>query len=101
MSSPVKVKHSLSRLSAGLIAVGVVFAFAVLMVLKRYDPMVITTVVTGTSLAAAELVRRLQLPSSDPPEPVRVRRADPTPEPDGAAAPDRSSAPDRTPGAQS
>jgi len=52
-----------SRIAAGLIAVAVVFGLAILMVLRRYDPAVITTVVTGTSLAAAELVRQLQAPA--------------------------------------
>jgi len=47
----------------------IVFGLAVLMVVVRYDPAVITTVVTGTSLAAAELVRRLQAPTSTPSEP--------------------------------
>lgn len=64
-----RVKHSVSRSTAGLIAVAIVFGLAVLMVLKRYDPAVITMVVTGTSLAAAELVRRLQVPTSAPSEP--------------------------------
>lgn len=48
------------RVPAGLIAAAMVFGLTVLMVVERYDPAVITTVVTGTSLAAAELVRRLQ-----------------------------------------
>jgi hypothetical protein len=39
------------------------------MVIERYNPAVITTVVTGTSLAAAELVRRLQVPASPPADP--------------------------------
>jgi type IV secretory pathway component VirB8 len=64
-----RTKHSISRITVGLIAVAIVFGLAVLMVLKRYDPTVITTVVTGTSLAAAELVRRLQAPTSAPSEP--------------------------------
>lgn len=55
MSNP--VRHSISKVAAGLVAVVIVFGFAALMVLKRYDPAVIATVVTGTSLAAAELVR--------------------------------------------
>jgi hypothetical protein len=45
--------HSLGRASAGLVAVVIVFGLAVLMVLNRYDPALITTVVIGTSLAAA------------------------------------------------
>jgi hypothetical protein len=37
----------------------IVFGLAILIVIERYNPAVITTLVTGTSLAAAELVRRL------------------------------------------
>jgi hypothetical protein len=59
-----RTKRSISRITAGLIAVTIVFGLAVLMVLKQYDPAVITTVVTGTSLAAAELARRLQAPAA-------------------------------------
>ncbi|MFI1580709.1 hypothetical protein [Embleya sp. NPDC020630] len=91
------VKRTISPLAAGLIAVGVVFGFAVLMVLEHYDPAVITTVVTGTSLAAAELVRRLQTPViQEPPERYRVGRSDRTPTPDEAAAPTRTSSLDHT-----
>jgi uncharacterized membrane protein (DUF4010 family) len=61
-------RHSISRTTAGLIAVVIVFGFAILMVVERYDPAVITTVVTGTSLAAAELVHRLQAPTPAPSE---------------------------------
>jgi len=43
-----------------LIVILIVFGLAVLMIFKRYEPAVITTVVTATSLAAAELVRRLR-----------------------------------------
>ena len=63
-----RARHPISRLTAGLIAVAIVFGLAVLMVLKRYDPAVITTVITATSLAAAELVRRLLAPTSPPPD---------------------------------
>jgi hypothetical protein len=63
------VKRSISRITVGLIAVTLVFGLAVLMVLKQYDATVITSVVTGTCLAAAELARRLQEPTSAPSEP--------------------------------
>jgi len=63
-----RAKHPVGRIT-GLIAVAIVFGLAVLMVLKRYDPAVITMVVTGTSLAAAELVRRLPVPTSAASEP--------------------------------
>jgi uncharacterized membrane protein (DUF4010 family) len=62
-------RHSISRVTTSLIAVVIVFGLAILMVVERYDPAVITTVVTGTSLAAAELVHRLQVPTSAPSEP--------------------------------
>jgi hypothetical protein len=55
-----RAKPPIGRDPGGLVAVSIVFALAILMVLKRYDPAVITAVVTGTSLAAAELVRRLR-----------------------------------------
>lgn len=63
------VKHPASRIIASLATVVIVFGFAILMVIERYNPAVITTVVTGTSLAAAELVRRLQAPASPPADP--------------------------------
>jgi hypothetical protein len=59
-----RAKHSFGRTTTSLVTVTIVFGLAVLMVVKRYDPAVITTVVTGTSLAAAELVRQLRRPSS-------------------------------------
>lgn len=59
----------MSRIIASLIAVTLVFGLAVLMVLKQYDATVITSVVTGTCLAAAELARRLQEPVSASSEP--------------------------------
>jgi hypothetical protein len=59
-------RHEISRVIAGLIAIFFVFGLAMLMILQRYSPAVITSVVTGTSLAAAELVHRLQAPSSPP-----------------------------------
>jgi len=40
----------------------VVFGLAILMIFKGYDPSIITAVVTATSLAAAELVRRIREP---------------------------------------
>jgi hypothetical protein len=55
-----------SRTIASLATVVIVFGLAILMVIKRYNPAVITTVVTGTSLAADELVRRLQAPAPAP-----------------------------------
>lgn len=45
---------------SALIVILIVFGLAVLMIFKRYEPAVITAVVTATSLAAAELVRRLR-----------------------------------------
>ena len=63
-----RTRYSISRTAAGLIAVAIVFGLAVLMVVEHYAPAVITTVVTGTSLAAAELVHRLQAPASPPSE---------------------------------
>ncbi|WP_155344729.1 hypothetical protein [Acrocarpospora pleiomorpha] len=99
MGSP--VKRSISRLTVSLIAVGVVFGFAFLMVLKQYDPAVITTVVTGTSLAAAELVRRLQAPSLDQSDLGRVRQPDRNSELDGTADQAPPSSPGRTPPDQS
>lgn len=68
-------KHLIGPNTAGLIAVTIVFGLAILMVLKGYDPAVITTVVTGTSLAAAELVRRLREPSSARTKADRTREA--------------------------
>jgi len=60
-------RRASNSVAAGLFAVGIVFGLAVLMVIKEYSPEVITAVVTGTSLAAAELVRRLQLsPAAEP-----------------------------------
>jgi uncharacterized membrane protein (DUF4010 family) len=46
-----------------LIVILAVFGLTALMVVQRYEPAVITTVVTATCLAAAELVRRLREPS--------------------------------------
>lgn len=63
------LKREVGRIAAGLIAAALVFGLAVLMIIERYDPAVITTVVTGTSLAAAELVHRLQSPTSLPSAP--------------------------------
>jgi hypothetical protein len=62
--------------AAGLFAVVVVFGLAVLMIIEGYGPEVITPVVTGTSLAAGELVRRLQMSISASPEPERDVRGD-------------------------
>ncbi|MFG2011304.1 hypothetical protein ACGFNF_19780 [Micromonospora sp. NPDC048868] len=70
-----RAKRSINRNAVGLIAVTIVFGLAILMVLKRYDPAVITTVVTGTSLAAAELVRRFQEPTSTAAEADHEREA--------------------------
>lgn len=70
-------KHAISQVTAGLIAVTIVFGLAILMVIERYNPAVITTVVTGTSLAAAELVHRLQAPASAPSEPDRTPKVRP------------------------
>ena len=61
-----RISYPVSRVIAGLITVMIVFGLATLMVVERYNPAVITTVVTGTSLAAAELVRRLQSPVPPP-----------------------------------
>lgn len=57
-----RINYPASRIVASLVTVMIVFGLAILMVIERYNPAVITTVVTGTSLAAAELVRRLQAP---------------------------------------
>ncbi|WP_131743377.1 hypothetical protein [Actinomadura roseirufa] len=89
------VKRSINRLTVSLLAMGAVFGLAVLMIFKGYDPAVITTVVTGTSFAAAELVRRLQMSPTVPTEP------DQTAVLDGTATPDRASSPEHTPGTQS
>lgn len=51
-----RARHPVSRIIASLIAVVIVFGLATLMIIERYDPAFVTTVVTGTSLAAAELV---------------------------------------------
>jgi hypothetical protein len=48
-------------IAGGLFAVVIVFGLAVLMIIKGYGPEVVTPVVTGTSLAAGELMRRLQV----------------------------------------
>lgn len=63
------VSHQVGRIIASLTAVVIVFGLAILMVIERYNAEVITSVVTGTSLAAAELVRRLQSPTSAPADP--------------------------------
>lgn len=63
-----RAKRPIGRNVAGLVAVTIVFGLAILMVVKRYDPAVITTVVTGTSLAAGELVRRVREAPSAPAE---------------------------------
>jgi hypothetical protein len=55
-SSP---KRSLKGLTTFVVVIGV-FGLAVLMIVEQYDPTVIITVITGTSFAASELVRRLQ-----------------------------------------
>lgn len=55
-----RVHRPAGRIIVGLAAVVMVFGLAILMVVERYNAAVITSVVTGTSLAAAELVRRLQ-----------------------------------------
>jgi hypothetical protein len=60
------INYTARRGIASLAAVIIVFGLAILMVVERYNPAVITTVVTGTSLAAAELVRRLQAPAPAP-----------------------------------
>lgn len=62
----------MSRAVVPLIGVLAVFGLATLMILERFDPTVITTVVTGTSLAATELVRQLRLSTTAPPEPTRT-----------------------------
>ncbi len=51
-------KHDATTVTAIL----VVFGLAILMIFKGYDPSIITAVVTATSLAAAELVRRVREP---------------------------------------
>ena len=48
-------------IAAGLFAVAIVFGLAVLMIIEGYGPEIIAPVVTSTSLAAGELVRRLQM----------------------------------------
>ena len=58
-----RARHPVSPVTASLIAVVIVFGLATLMIIERYAPAFVTTVVTGTSLAAAELVRRLQGPA--------------------------------------
>jgi len=60
-------KYSI-KVAVGLAALAIVFGLAVLMIVERYDPSVITSVVTGTSLAAAELVRQLQTSAPPPSE---------------------------------
>jgi hypothetical protein len=61
------VSRPVGRIIVSLAAVMIVFGLAILMVIERYNAAVITSVVTGTSLAAAELVRRLQAPApADP-----------------------------------
>lgn len=56
---------------SALIVTLAVFGLTVLMIIERYDPAVITTVVTATCLAAAELVRRLREPPRHSTEPDR------------------------------
>jgi DMSO reductase anchor subunit len=56
-------KHTGARVwrdLSALLVVMSVFGLAVLMIFERYEPAVITAVVTATSLAAAELVRRVR-----------------------------------------
>jgi len=57
MKQPVNV--SVGRLIVSLAAVMIVFGLAILMVIERYDPAVVTSVVTGTSLAAAVVLAGL------------------------------------------
>jgi hypothetical protein len=60
-----RAKQTIGQNAASLIVVVIVFGLAMLMVLERYDPAVITTVVAGVALAAAGLVRLLrELPST-------------------------------------
>jgi uncharacterized membrane protein (DUF4010 family) len=58
---------------SALIAILAVFGLTVLMIVQRYEPAVITAVVTATCLAAAELVRRLREPPRGSAEPDRDR----------------------------
>ncbi|WIX85716.1 hypothetical protein [Amycolatopsis sp. DG1A-15b] len=69
-------KYASSTVAVGLAAVMIVFGFAVLMVVNGYGAEVIVPVVTGTSLAAGELVRRFQTPPSKPPDSDREPRKD-------------------------
>jgi len=54
--------HSSKHGAATVTGILVVFGLAILMIFKGYDPSIITAVVTATSLAAAELVRRIREP---------------------------------------
>lgn len=67
-----RTKHVMSRAVVPLVGVLAVFGLATLMILERFDPTVITTVVTGTSLAATELVRQLRLSAPASPEQTRT-----------------------------
>jgi hypothetical protein len=69
-------KYTSSTVAVGLAAVLIVFGFAVLMVVNGYGAEVIVPVVTGTSLAAGELVRRIQTPPSKPPDSDQGTRED-------------------------
>ncbi|MGB3438256.1 MAG: hypothetical protein WBA97_05835 [Actinophytocola sp.] len=69
-------KYASSTVAVGLTAVMIVFGFAVLMVVNGYGAEVIVPVVTGTSLAAGELVRRIQTPPSRPSDSDRGPRED-------------------------
>jgi len=57
-----RTRHDSKRGATTVIAILVVFGLVILMIFKGYDPSIITAVVTATSLAAAELVRRIREP---------------------------------------
>jgi hypothetical protein len=62
--------------AVALFAVVIVFGLAVLMIVKGYGPEVIIPIVTGTSLATGDLVRRLHLSTSTLAEPDRTAGGD-------------------------
>ncbi|MEU6745340.1 hypothetical protein ABZ914_03840 [Spirillospora sp. NPDC046719] len=68
------VKSSITSLTVGVLAVGAVFGLAALMVLKGYEAAVIIAVVSGTSVAAARLIHRLQVPPEPPHSNLEGRR---------------------------
>jgi hypothetical protein len=69
------VSRPVGRIIVSLAAVMIVFGLAILMVVERYNAAVITSVVTGTSLDAAELVRRLQAPAPADPDHTPTERS--------------------------